>query len=146
VDFDDGVVDVDEHWAVDPGDQRGAIAQPGQHSRRDGVELADVAEGEFTQERPQRRRCVRAIEEGAHRAVSQQGHVVDAVGSGDHARDQRGHLRPGVGALVGGQPQMLVGHCRQVALLGQRDHRDQAGAGHQIGVVKDRRRYGSTVR
>jgi hypothetical protein len=32
-----------------------------------------------------------------------------------------------------------------VALLSQRDHRDQTGAEHQIGVVDDRRRYGPSV-
>src|SRR6188508_1726405 len=57
VDFDDRVVDVHEDGAVDPGDDRGPIGQPAQKPGPDGIELADVPEGEFTQERPQRRRC-----------------------------------------------------------------------------------------
>ena len=56
------------------------------------------------------------------------------------------HLRPGVGALVGRHAQVLVGQRRQAALLGQGDHRDQPGARHQIRVVEDRRRDGSSVR
>jgi hypothetical protein len=98
--------------------------------------LADVTEGEFPQERPQRRRRIRLVEYSAHRAVPQQGHVIDAVGPGDHARDQRGYFRPGVGALVGRHTQVLIGQRRQAALLGQSAHRDQPGARHQVGVVK----------
>ena len=103
----------------------GVGLQPRQQAGRDGVELADMAEGEFPQERPQRRGRIRAVEDRAHRAVPQQGHVVDAVGAGDHPRDQRGYLHPGVGALVGGHAQVLVGQRRQAALLGQRHDRDQ---------------------
>ena len=48
------------------------------HKNRDPtVELADVPEGEFTQERPQRRRCERVIKDRSHRPVSQQCHVVE---------------------------------------------------------------------
>ena len=88
--------------AVDPVQQRHAVGQPSQQAGRAGVKLADMAEGEFSQERPQRRRSVRQVEEGAHRAVLQQSHVVDAVGAGDHAGHQRTHLSPAVGALVVG--------------------------------------------
>jgi hypothetical protein len=146
VHFDDGVVDVDEYRAVDPGEQRGAVVQSGHQPGGDGVELADVTKGELTQERTQRRRGVGPVEQGAHRPVSQQRHVLDAVGPGDHARDQRGHLRPGVGALVGGHAEVHVGQRRQVTLLGQGDHRDQPGAGHQVRVVEDCRRDASSMK
>ena len=56
--------------------------------------------------------------DGAHRAVPQQGHVVDAVGAGDHPGDQRAHLRPGVGALVGRHAEVLVGQRGQAAFGG----------------------------
>lgn len=85
--------------------------------------------------------CVGMVEEGANRPVSQQGHVLDAVSAGDQARHQRAHLRPGVGALVGGQPQVLVGQRSETAPLSQPDDRDQTGAGHKIGVIEIRRRY-----
>jgi hypothetical protein len=146
VDFDDRVVDVHEDGAVDPGDDRGPIGQPAQKPGPDGIELADVPEGEFTQERPQRRRCVRVIEDRSHRPVSQQCHVVDTVGAGDHARYQRGDLPAGVGTFVGAHCQAFIGQCAQVALLRQRHGRDQARAGHEIGVVELRGRDGSDVR
>ena len=40
--------------AVDPGQQWRVFSQPAQQPGRDGVELADVTETEFPQERPQR--------------------------------------------------------------------------------------------
>ena len=83
--------------------------QPGQEPGRDRVELADVTEGERAQERTQRRGRVRALEHPPHPAVPQQGHVIDAVGAGDHPRDQRGDLQPGVRALVARHAQVLIG-------------------------------------
>jgi hypothetical protein len=136
VHFDDGVVQIDAYWTVDPVHQRRVLGQPGQQAAGHGVELADMTEGELPQERPQRRGRIRAIEHGAHRAVPQQSHVINAVGPGDHARDQAAHLRPGVGALVGRHTQMLIGQHGQAALLGQRGHRDQPSARHKIGVIK----------
>lgn len=65
------------------------------------VELTHMAEGEFPQKRPQRGRRIGSIEDDGHSTVTQQCHVSDAVGAGDHARDQRVHLRPGMGVLVG---------------------------------------------
>ncbi len=116
-----------------PREQRGAVVQSGHQPGGDGVELADVTKGELTQERTQRRRGVGPVEQGAHRPVSQQRHVLDAVGPGDHARDQRGHLRPGVGALVGRHAQVHVGQRRQVTLLGQGDHRDRTAQDTRFG-------------
>ena len=88
-------------------------ASAGQEPGGDRVELADVAEGERAQERTQRRGRVRPVEDPAHPAVPQQRHVVDAVGAGDHPGDQRGHLQPGVGALVARDAQVLIGQRRQ---------------------------------
>ncbi len=110
VDLDDGVIDVDVHVLAGLTDQQRSLgAQPGQHPGGDRVELAHVAEGELTQERAQRRGCVPAGEDLSGAAVAQQGHVVDRVGAGDHPGHQGGHLRPGVGALVRGHAQVLVG-------------------------------------
>ncbi len=80
--------------------QPGEPGQRDQEPGRDRVELADVAEGERPQERPQRRRGVRTGEDPAHPAVPQQRHVIDRIRAGDHAADQRGDLQPGVRALV----------------------------------------------
>jgi hypothetical protein len=71
VHFDDGVVDVDEYGAVDPGQQRGPGMQLPQQAGCDGIELADMTEGELPQKRPQRRGRIRALKDGAHRAVTQ---------------------------------------------------------------------------
>ena len=50
--------------------------------------------GERTQKRPQRRGCPHPLEQPLHPAVPQQVHVIDAVRTGDHPRDQRRHLQP----------------------------------------------------
>ena len=70
--------------------------------------------------------------------MTQQGHVVDAVGSGDHPCDQRGYLGPRIGALVSGHAELLVSQRRQAALLAQRHDRDQTRAGHQIRIIEHR--------
>ena len=128
MDLDDGVVEVDQDAAVDPGQHRCALVQPRQQAGSDRVELADVTEAECPQERPQRRGRVRAVEDRAHRAVAQQRHVIDAVSAGEHPGDQGAHLRPGVGTLVSWHAQMLIGQRGQIAPLGQDGHRDQPGA------------------
>ena len=105
---------------VDAGEQRRAgLPSAASNRERDGVELADMAEGERPQERPQRRGRVGAVEHPAHPAVPQQRHVIDAVGAGDHPRDQRGDLRPRVRALVGRHAQVLIGQLPQPGRLGQ---------------------------
>jgi hypothetical protein len=97
-----------------------------------------VAEGERSQERAQRRGRIPTIENLAHAAMAQQGQVIDAVRTGDHPRDQRGHLQPGVGALVGGHTQMLIGQRPQPSLLSQRNDRHQATGRHEIRIVEHR--------
>lgn len=134
--FDDGVIEINTHRTVNTGQHRSAFVQTGQQPRRHGVELADMTEAEFAQERSQRRRGVRAVEHGAHRAVAQQGHVIDAVSTSYHARDQRQDFRPGVGALVGRHRDVLISQAAQPALMSQSGHRDQPGTRHQIGVIK----------
>jgi hypothetical protein len=62
--------------------------------RRHRVELSDVPEREVPQERPERRRGPDPGEQAAGRAVPQQGHVIDRVGAGDHARDSAGTFTP----------------------------------------------------
>ena len=86
VHLDDRVIHVDQHPLARirrAGSSGARLAQGGQEPGGDGVELADVPEGERPQERAQRRRRVRPLEHPAHPAVAQQGHVVDAVRAGD---------------------------------------------------------------
>jgi hypothetical protein len=112
VDLDDRVVDIDHdrpEGIVEPGDQRRPRGQPGQEAGGDRIQLADMAEGERTQERAQRRGRIGVGENTAHATVPQQRHVLDAVRAGRHPRDQRSDLQPGVGSLVGGHTQMLIG-------------------------------------
>jgi len=89
VDFDDGVIDIDQDITINTVQQRRRRAQASQYPAGDGVQLPDVTEGEAAQERSQRRRCVGGVEDPAHPAVPQNGHVVDAVRAGEHARHQR---------------------------------------------------------
>ena len=79
----------------------------GQQAGRDGIELADVAEANSRRNDPSVEgaygRSNRVpIAPCRNRAMS-----VDAVRTGDHARDQRAHFRPGVGALIGRHAQVL---------------------------------------
>ena len=146
VDFDDRVVDVDEDWAVDPGDQRGAIGQPGQHrdatasswrtwpkvnSRRNDPNV-DGAYGRS------KRVPIAPCRSKAMSSMLSAPATMPATSEVTFA--------PALAPLSVGTLRCSSANCRQVALLGQRDHRDQAGAGHQIGVVEDRRRDGSNVR
>jgi hypothetical protein len=113
VDLDHSVVDVEQRvlpevGGVACGEHAGQPRQREEEPRGHRVELADVAEGEAAQERPQRRGRVAAGEDPAHATVPQQRHVVDRVRTSDHPRDQRGHLQPGVRALVGRHRQMLI--------------------------------------
>jgi hypothetical protein len=81
--------------------QRGESGQRDQEPGGDRVKLADVAEGEGPQKRPQGRGRVPTSEQPDHPAVPQQRHVIDRVGAGDHPTDQRGDLEARVRALVG---------------------------------------------
>src|SRR3954452_3185130 len=76
-------------WSRPPA---GSSPRSAEESGGDRVELTDVPEGERAQERSQRKGGVGAGEEPAHPAVPQQGHVIDAVRAGGHARHQRGHF------------------------------------------------------
>ena len=49
-------------------------------------------------------------------------------------------------ALADVHAEVHVGQRRQVTLLGQGDHRDQPGAGHQVRVVEDCRRDASSMK
>ena len=142
VDLDDRVVDVDQHPPVDPGggsDQRCLVGEPGQEPGGDGVELADVAEGERPQERPQRRGRVGAGEEPAHPAVPQQRHVVDRVRAGDHPRDQRGDLQPGVRALVGRHVRCSSASAGSPAAEARARTGTSPAARHEIRIIEHRR-------
>ena len=77
-------------------------------------------------------------EQPAHAAVTQQVHVLDAVRPGDHPRDQRGHLRPGVRALVRRHRQLLLGQRSQTRPLRQPQHRNQPAGRHETRLVETR--------
>jgi len=94
--------------------------------------------GEAAQERAQRRGCVDAGEQPAHPTVAQQVHSLDAVRPGDHPRDQRGDLRPGMRALVRRHRQALLGQCLQTRPLRQPQHRNQPAGRHETRLVEAR--------
>ena len=149
VDLDDGVVHVDKCVPAGVGAGLQGRAQPGQRKQEppgDRVELTHVPEGERAQERPERRRGVRLREEAAHPAVAQQRHVIDAVAARDHPGHQRGHLQPGVRALVRRHTQMLIGQTAQPRPVRQRQDRHQPGGRHEIRVVERHGRAGEGVR
>jgi len=78
--------------------------------------------------------------------MSQHGHVVDAVCPATMPAASDVTFAPALARLSVGSASGAHRKMPQVALLGQRDHRDQPGAGHQIGVTEDRRRDGPSVR
>jgi hypothetical protein len=143
VHLDDRVVHVDPHRAGQARQHAAAADQADQEPRRDPIELPDVPEAELPQERPQRRGGIGPVEHLAHRAVPQQRHVVDRVGTGDHPGDQRGHLPAGVRALVRRHRQQLIGQRIQPGVSRQAHQRNQSGGRHQIRLVEARRPTGS---
>jgi hypothetical protein len=88
VNLNDRVIDVDQHRPLDSRGHRSPGGQSGQQPGGDRVELTHVPEPQAAQERPQRGRRLRTVEDLTHRRVRQQRHVVDAVRSGEHPRDQ----------------------------------------------------------
>jgi hypothetical protein len=78
--------------------------------------------------------------------VAQQVHVMDAVGAGDHARDQCEDLRGGVRATTGGDPQPVGQQLGQLAAGGHRQHRRKPGAGHEIRIIEPHRHRAASVR
>lgn len=85
------------------------------------------------QERPQRRRRPDPVKQPAHRAVPQQGHVIDAVRTGDHARDQRRDLQRRVGAASLADPDVLSDKVLQPGPFGDLQDRCQTSARHEVG-------------
>ena len=134
-----GVVDVDVRQRVGAGQQRRLPAQVDQQPGRDRVELPDMPKHEGPQERPQRRRGVDTGEQPAHRAVPQQRHVLDRVGAGDHARDQRRDLQSGVPAAGLPDPHVLSDQRLQPGPLRELKDRREASARHEVGVIENHR-------
>ncbi|GAA4965032.1 hypothetical protein [Kineococcus glutinatus] len=88
----DRAVEVDAGDLTHSRQQRDRGSQARQEAAGDGVELTHVTEGERPQERPARRRRPDIGEHPVRAAVARQAHPVDAVGAGDHPRDQPSHL------------------------------------------------------
>jgi len=98
------------------------------------VEVADMPEGERTQERPERRRRRHpAAQQPSGAPGPEHVAVVDAVGAEHHRVDQRHHLAPRVGSTcpVAAQPHKLPSERLDTQPL--RERRDQHHAG-----VRDR--------
>lgn len=97
MDFADRVVDVEVCDLITAGQQVGHPGgQTGQQPGGDGVELLDVTVRERAQEGAQRRRRPHPGEQPVHRSVAEKVEVVDAVGTGEHPRDDA----PGLGDRV----------------------------------------------
>jgi len=68
--------------------------------------------------------------------VPQQAHIVDRVGPGDHARDQRQDLQDRVPATRLVDPNMLGDQVMQTSPLGEFQHRRQTRARHEVGIIE----------
>jgi len=94
--------------------------------------------GERAQERAQRRRRPHPHEQAAHRTVPQQVHVIDRVGSGHHAGDQRGHFRAGPATRTTGHCQVITRQLTQRGAVRQSHRRHQASGRHQTRIIEQR--------
>ena len=96
------------------------------HGQAQDAHLAfdQAAEKIEKQLRRYKRRLKDRHEQAAHAAVAEKVHVVDRVRPGEHARDQRHHLRPGVRAPVRRDGQPRLGELVEARGTGEAEHRD----------------------
>src|SRR5699024_2679074 len=140
VNIDDGVVDIDEDHRslcrlLVGGQQWCVFVEVGQEAGGDRVELPNVAEGERTQKRTQRRGGVDTVEQVCHAAVAEKVHVIDRVSPGGNSADEGGEFRGWVRAFISaggryGQP--VVGEVWQAGFLGEAHDRDQPGGRGEV--------------
>jgi hypothetical protein len=62
--------------------------------------------------------------------------IIDGIGAGDHASDDRSDLTGRVGSLVSGHTSSFAHDAAQVARLGQPHHRLKPRIRHQIRIVE----------
>jgi len=95
-----------------------------------------MAEGERAQERPQRRGGAHPGEQPVHAAVAQHRHVIDAVRTRDHPRDQAGDLHRSVAPTRPSDPHVPGDQLLKPGPLREAQDRCQARARHEIGVIE----------
>jgi hypothetical protein len=146
VDLADGGVQVDGHGPIA---RAGAgRPRPAHEGLGHAVELADVAEGEAAQERPERRRGHHAVaEHGRGGPGTQQLGVVDAVGSGDDRVQQGQHLAARlVGTGTAAEVDQPIGDRLDPQALSQRGGQQQRpGVGDRVVVVERDNKPGGAV-
>jgi hypothetical protein len=72
----------------------------------------------------------------SHRAMPQQVHVIDRVGTGNHPCDQAWNLQVRVDATGLAQVDVVPDEPLQTRSLRELQHRCQAGARHEIRVIE----------
>ena len=105
----------------------------------DGFELADVAERERQQERPQRRGGHHAVAEHCRgRASAQHVGVIDVRPASEDRVHQRQHLPPCLSATDSAvETDCVIDQRLQIEPIGERRRHDQPGVRDQIVVVED---------
>jgi hypothetical protein len=136
VNLTDGGVEVHRHGL---GAGSGARCPgPGERVFGDPVELADMAEGERAQERPQRTgRHHPVAEHGCGGPGAQHVGVVDAVAAGHQRMHQGQQLAAGpvcTGPLT--KVDQLVDHLLDAQAVGQRSWQQQPGVGDRVVVIE----------
>jgi hypothetical protein len=111
-------VDIDERQHVRAGQQRRGLRQPGQEHPAGLLQLPGAAPGERAQERPQCRRRPDPVEQVRHGAVAQHVHVIDAVRSRGHPRDQAARLQVRIHPGRARDLDMPTDQARQAAPFG----------------------------
>ena len=86
--------------------------------------------------RAQRGRGADPAEQGVHRAVPQQVHVIDAVRARGHPGDQAPDFQVRIDAALAARRDVLRDQVAEPGALRQGHHRDQPGVRHEIRVVE----------
>jgi hypothetical protein len=78
--------------------------------------------------------------------VAQQTHIGDGVRAGDHARNQRPHLRPSGDTSGARHRQVPIGQLLESSVSGQRHRRDQPGERHDARIIETHRAHRDGMR
>ena len=134
-------IHVDGHRLV----TRSRAERPGTGDQQLGnlVELADVSEGEASQERPERRRCHHPMSEHlAGRSRAEHVRIVDERGARDHGVHERRNAPPRERSDV----DQLLGERFEAEFLREHRHQSEPRIGHRVVIVEGHRQTRSTAR
>jgi hypothetical protein len=111
-------------------------AHPGQHRCGGCAQLPDMTEREGPHKRAQRGRRPHPWHQFPDGALAQTLPVIDAVGAGDHPRDDGRNFRGGAEPSTAGDGEFAGDLGVQTGVAGQPHPRDQPGRADQVGFIE----------